>query len=308
MAQTLPYVPAPVAVYMSTTGAKGTWVPATTTGGTALPYTPSPVGVYCSPDALTWSPCSAFTAGATTLVKIPSPSGLYVSTTGAKNSWEPVAGVNGTALVHPPPPLAAYCSSDGTGNVNTWAPCALTAGSAVAGIKPTPVGLYCSTDGTGHSGTWAPCATSFSLPNFGNSTDDPSSNVVGSFLAGSYFTAPVTGTYTTFHIFCSSGTGTSYFGVYPAPGGNASGQTLIAQGTYQCAAGGGLVSGSISVPVTAGTEYFFAAQTSAATFAIAWNSATGNAAFAAGAGAPLPTTAPTLTNQTGNYLMYLSKP
>jgi hypothetical protein len=146
-----------------------------------------------------------------------------------------------------------------------------------------------------------------SLPNFGNTTIGASGfNTVGTFLAGSYFTAAHSGTYVTFHIYCQSAVGTSYFGVYPAPGGNASGQTLIAQGTYNCAST--WATGAISVPVVAGNTYFFAAQTSASTFGIAWDSTTGSAAFALGVGGTMPTTAPALTSQTGNYSMYLSQP
>lgn len=74
LAQSLPYIPAPRAMYISSdgTGNAGTWAPESGTGTSSLSSVPQPVGAYCSNDgsgnAGTWVPCSASGTGAVTSV------------------------------------------------------------------------------------------------------------------------------------------------------------------------------------------------------------------------------------------------
>lgn len=69
LSQSLPYVPSPRAMYISSdgTGNAGTWAPESGTGTSSLSSVPQPVGAYCSNDgsgnAGTWVPCAVSSGG-----------------------------------------------------------------------------------------------------------------------------------------------------------------------------------------------------------------------------------------------------
>lgn len=146
-----------------------------------------------------------------------------------------------------------------------------------------------------------------SLPNFGSSSIGPTNRTTGGFAIGTYFTAPATGTYTTVHLYCSSTAGTTYVGIYPAPSGNASGQTAVAIRTVSCPSTAAWASNSISAPVTSGAQYLLITS-STSSENIWYDSTTGNQGYFSTSSA-LPTTLGTIINSgTSTLSMYLSKP
>lgn len=174
-------------------------------------------------------------------------------------------------------------------------------------------GQDCSVQGPYSGIAGGPCAGAASLPILGNNVQEPTANnSANTFSAGTYFVAPATGTYTTFHVYAScSSAASAWFGVYPATSApSASGTTLISQGTFTCPATAAWVTGSITVPVVQGNTYWLAARANATNFNLFWTTSTGTAAYEpqGGSSGAFPTTNPTVTNQAGLYSLYLSKP
>jgi hypothetical protein len=97
--------------------------------------------------------------------------------------------------------------------------------------------------------------SSAGLPNLGNTTIEPSHSP-GDYYIDQVFTASATGTYVTYHFYCSGdGTTNAVVGVYPAPGNDASGQTLISSVNLACPATAAWLTGTISAHVTSGSPY-----------------------------------------------------
>jgi len=150
-----------------------------------------------------------------------------------------------------------------------------------------------------------------SLPDFGNTAVEPDSNQISNtFNDGNVFTAPATGTYTTLHVYCETvGAGTHYFGIYPAPGGDPSGQTLIYGGTLSNCPGGFAQwdSEAVAVPVVAGQQYAITFTTTGVLWTFSGSG--GSEFYGSPGGGPLPNTLPAISGTGGKLIsVFLSKP